>query len=88
MIVNHIQRIMFVLAYLMVDAIVKDVKRLLPASVWAEGEFGIRDTFVGLPVVVGRNGVERIVEMTLSEDEKAAVIASADAVREQIALLG
>ncbi len=74
-------------AYLMVEAIVKDVKRLVAASVWAQGEYGIRDTFVGLPAVLGRKGVERIVEMKLSAEEQAALVKSADAVRETIAKL-
>ena len=74
-------------AYLMVEAIVKDVKRLLPASIWAQGEYGIRDTFVGLPVVLGRKGVERVVEMKLTASEQAELAKSANAVREMIAKL-
>jgi malate dehydrogenase len=74
-------------AFLMVDAIVKDVKRLLPASVWAQGEYGIRDTFVGLPVILGRKGVDKVVEMGLSADEKRELVKSADAVREIISTL-
>jgi malate dehydrogenase len=74
-------------AFLMVEAVVKDVKRLLPASVWAQGEYGLRDTFVGLPVVIGRKGVERVVEMTLSPEEKAALVKSAEAVRAMIGKL-
>lgn len=75
-------------AYLMVDAIIKDIKRVMPASVWARGEYGISDTFVGLPVLMGRKGVEKIIEMTLSDNERADLVASADAVREQIGKLG
>lgn len=75
-------------AFRMVEAIVKDVKRVMPASVWAEGEYGIRDTFVGLPVLIGRRGVEKVLEMTLTDAEKADLVASADAVRETIAKLG
>ena len=74
-------------AFRMVEAIVKDVKRVMPASVWAEGEYGIRDTFVGLPVLIGRRGVEKVLE-TLTDAEKADLVASADAVRETIAKLG
>ena len=74
-------------AFMMVEAIVKDVKRLVAASVWAQGEYGIRDTFVGLPVILGRRGVERILPMQLSADEQAALVKSADAVRETIAKL-
>ena len=68
-------------AYRMTEAVIKDVRRLMPASVWAQGEYGIRDTFVGLPAVIGRNGLEKIIEMTLSDGEKKALAASADAVR-------
>jgi len=75
-------------AFRMVETIVKDVKRVMPASVWAEGEYGIRDTFVGLPVLIGRRGVEKVLEMTLTDAEKADLVASADAVRETIAKLG
>ncbi len=74
-------------AYVMVEAIVKDVKRLVPASIWAQGEYGIRDTFVGLPVVLGRKGVERVIQMKLSPPEQAALVKSADAVKEMIAAL-
>lgn len=74
-------------AYLMVEAVVKDVRRVLPASVWAQGEYGIRDTFVGFPVVLGRGGLERVIEMSLSKEEKSDLVKSADAVRELIAKL-
>jgi malate dehydrogenase len=71
----------------MAEAIVKDVKRLMPASVWAQGEYGIRDTFVGLPCIIGRKGLEKVVEMTLTDDEQEALVASAEAVREVIGKL-
>jgi len=71
-------------AFLMVETILKDVKRVLPASVWTQGEYGIRDTFVGLPVVIGRKGLERVIEMSLTDQEKSDLVRSADAVRKVI----
>ncbi len=54
----------------MVEAILKDSKRLIPATVLAEGEYGIEGIFIGLPVILGGKGVERIVELPLNEEEK------------------
>lgn len=71
-------------AYLMVEAVVKDLRRVLPASVWAQGEYGIRDTFVGLPVVIGRHGCEKVVTMSLSEQELRDLRRSGDEVRKEI----
>jgi malate dehydrogenase len=65
----------------MVEAIVLDRKRLLPCSAWLEGEFGLNDVYCGVPCLLGRNGLERIVEITLTADERAALHASAEAVR-------
>lgn len=61
----------------MVEAIVSDKKRLLPASAYLEGEYGLKDVFAGVPVILGRNGVERIVEIELSAEEKEALSKSA-----------
>jgi len=69
----------------MVEAVVTGRARLLPASVWADGEYGIEGTFVGLPAVIGRGGVEKIVEIALSEEEKAALLKSAEGVKGVIA---
>ena len=68
----------------MVEAIVRDKKRLLPCSVCLDGEYGERDVCVGVPVVLGAGGVERIVELPLDARERAAFRASVAAVREQI----
>jgi malate dehydrogenase len=65
----------------MVEAIVHDRKRLLPASAWLEGEFGLHDVYCGVPCLLGRTGLERVVEITLSDEERAALHASAEAVR-------
>jgi len=71
----------------MVEAVVSGRSRLLPASVWAQGEYGIRDTFVGLPVVIGEGGLKRIVELRLTADELSALKKSAEAVKAIIATL-
>ncbi|HMM40797.1 MAG TPA: malate dehydrogenase [Thermomicrobiales bacterium] len=65
----------------MVDAIMLDKKRVLPCSVLLEGEYGIDGLFVGVPVKLGADGVEQIIELTLSESENAALQSSANAVR-------
>jgi malate dehydrogenase len=66
----------------MVEAIYKDQKRVMPCSVLCEGEYGLKNVIVGVPVRIGRKGVEQIVEYELAVDEQAAVEASANAVRE------
>ena len=65
----------------MVEAVIKDEKRLFPASAFLHGEYGMKDIFLGVPVIMGRNGVERILELPLSEPEKRALDASAESVR-------
>jgi malate dehydrogenase len=71
----------------MAEAIVRDKKRILPCSAWLQGEFGMRDVFLGVPCKLGRAGLERVIEVELTKDERAALGRSADAVRETIALL-
>jgi malate dehydrogenase len=66
----------------MVDCILKDKKKILPCSVFLQGEYGIKDLFVGVPVKLGKNGVEQIIEITLTPEEKAALDKSAAAVKE------
>ncbi len=65
----------------MVDSIVLDKKRVLPCSVLLQGEYGIDNTFVGVPIKIGAAGVEQIFELTLTDDEKAALEKSAGAVK-------
>ncbi len=72
----------------MAEAILRDQKRVLTCSVWLEGEFGLSEVFLGVPVVLGRKGLERILEFSLTEEERQALEASARAVRSQIALTG
>ena len=68
----------------MVEAIVLDDQRLLPASAYLRGEYGYRDIFLGVPVVLGAHGVERVVEVELSELERQALARSAVAVQDGI----
>src|ERR687895_1374804 len=68
----------------MVEAILKDKKKILPCSVFLEGEYGISDLFVGVPVKLGARGVEQIVEITLTAEESAALQKSAASVRELV----
>ncbi len=71
----------------MAEAIVKDKKRILPCAAWLEGEFGLDGLFLGVPCKLGRGGLEKIVEVELTDEERAALQTSADAVRETMALL-
>lgn len=71
----------------MVEAILKDQKRILPCAVYLQGEFGIRDTVVGVPIKIGRAGMEQIVQIKLTADEQAALERSANDVKGNIAKL-
>ncbi len=71
----------------MVEAVIHDAKRLLPCSAWLTGQFGIRDTYAGVPVILGKNGVEKIVEIELTDEEKAMLQASANHVKQNIEAL-
>jgi malate dehydrogenase len=71
----------------MVDAVCLDEKRMLPCTVYLEGEYGIDDLYMGVPVKLGAGGIEEIVELDLSDDERQMLQASADAVREVVAVL-
>jgi malate dehydrogenase len=68
----------------MVEAILKDKKKILPCSVYLQGEYGIRDLFVGVPVKLGARGVEQIIEIKLTAEENAALQKSANAVKELV----
>jgi malate dehydrogenase len=68
----------------MVEAILKDQKRILPCSVFLQGEYGIRDLFVGVPAKLGARGVEQIIQIKLTPDENAALQKSAGAVKELV----
>lgn len=71
----------------MAECIIKDKRRILPSAVWLEGEYGQRDVVCGVPIVIGKNGMERIFEIKLSADEQAALQKSADDVRANMAKL-
>jgi malate dehydrogenase len=71
----------------MVDSIMLDEKRVLPCTAYLEGEYGIQGLYMGVPVKLGRAGIEQIVELELSEDEQTMLNESADAVREVVGVL-
>lgn len=71
----------------MVESIVKDQRRVFPVCVKLEGEYGIKDCYLGVPVVLGKNGIERIIELDLNNGEKALMEASRKAVREVMDVL-
>jgi malate dehydrogenase len=66
----------------MAESILKDKKKILPCAVYLEGEYGLRDLFIGVPAKLGAGGIEEIVEIELTDEEKAALNKSADAVKE------
>jgi malate dehydrogenase len=68
----------------MVDSILRDRKRVLPCAAYLTGEYGVDGLFVGVPVVLGAGGMERVIEISLSDDESAAFLRSAGAVRELV----
>jgi malate dehydrogenase len=65
----------------MVEAIALDKQRILPCSAWLQGEFGLKDVFCGVPCRLGRNGIEQILEIMLTEGERTELVKSAEAVR-------
>ena len=71
----------------MVDAVLKDKKKILPCAAYLQGEFGLRDVYLGVPVKLGRRGVEQIIEIELLPEERAALAKSAEAVRELFRIL-
>ncbi|MEI2664682.1 malate dehydrogenase [Rossellomorea sp. LJF3] len=71
----------------MVEAILKDQRRVIPAIAYLEGEYGFEGIYLGVPTILGGNGLEKIIELELTEDEKAALANSADAVKNVMASL-
>jgi len=71
----------------MVEAILRDRRRVLPCAAYLRGEYGIDGLYVGVPVVLGNGGVEKVIEISLTDDERAAFNRSADAVRDLLAKL-
>jgi malate dehydrogenase len=72
----------------MVDSIVRDQKRVLPVAALLEGEYGIDGIFMGVPCKLGAEGIEQVIEVDLTDSEKAELGKSADAVRELVGVLG
>lgn len=71
----------------MAEAIVKDKRRILPCAAWLQGEYGFNDLYLGVPCMLGENGLERIIEVELDADEQAALATSADHVTSTVAAL-
>ena len=72
----------------MVEAILKDKKKILPCAAYLEGEYGVNGLYVGVPVKLGANGIEEIIQINLTTDERAALQKSAGAVQELVTVLG
>jgi malate dehydrogenase len=71
----------------MVEAIIKDEQRIFPVCAWLDGQYGLKDIYLGVPVKLGRNGIEQIIELQLNGDEKALLNTSAGHVREVMKVL-
>ena len=71
----------------MVEAIVRDQRRIFPVCTWLQGEYGLSDIYLGVPVVLGKNGIEKIIELDLNDAEKALLSESVDAVKSVMAVL-
>ncbi|HQF29298.1 MAG TPA: malate dehydrogenase [Bacteroidia bacterium] len=71
----------------MVEAIVRDQKRIYPVCAWLQGEYGLKDVYLGVPVKLGKNGIEEIIELQLNADEKDLLDKSAVAVKEVMSVL-
>lgn len=71
----------------MAEAIIRDKKRVLPCAAYLEGEYGINGIFVGVPVILGKNGIEKILEVSLTAEERAALQKSAASVQELVDIL-
>jgi malate dehydrogenase len=72
----------------MVEAILKDKKKILPCAAFLQGEFGIEGLYVGVPVKLGAKGIEKIVEIKLTPQEKTELDRSAAAVKELVSVIG
>jgi malate dehydrogenase len=69
----------------MAEAILKDQKRIIPSCVYLDGEYGLKDICFGVPTVLGANGIEKIIELKLNDEEKAMMKKSAESVAKTIA---
>jgi len=75
-------------AVTMTEAILRDERRIIPSCVYLDGEYGLKDICFGVPVILGKNGIEKVIELKLNDEEKALVKKSADAVNKTIDELG
>ena len=71
----------------MVEAIVRDQKRIFPVCALLNGEYGMKDIYLGVPVKLGKNGIEEIIELKLNDSEKALLASSATSVKEVMGVL-
>lgn len=71
----------------MVEAVVRDQKRIFPSCAWLQGEYGLKDIYLGVPTKLGKNGIEEIIELQLNNDEKELLYTSANAVKEVMEVL-
>lgn len=71
----------------MVEAIIKNENRIFPVCSWLDGQYGLKDIYLGVPVKLGRNGIEEIIELKLNESEKELLYSSADAVKDVMSVL-
>jgi len=71
----------------MVESIIKDEDRIYPVCAWLQGEYGLNDIYLGVPVKLGKGGIKEIIELKLNDAEKALLYKSADAVREVCSVL-
>jgi malate dehydrogenase len=71
----------------MVEAILRDRRRILPCAAYLQGEYGITGLYMGVPIVLGNGGMEKVIEISLTDDERAAFVHSAESVRELLAKL-
>lgn len=74
-------------ASFLVESIIKDQKKMIPCAASLEGEYGMNDIMIGVPVIIGKNGIEKVVELDLNDDEKALLAASEAAVRKTNSIL-
>jgi malate dehydrogenase len=72
----------------MVEAVVRDKKRLIPCAAYCDEEYGVGGYYVGVPVILGSNGIEKIIQLSLTDGEKAAFQKSVDAVKSLVATMG
>ncbi|MCX8046738.1 MAG: malate dehydrogenase, partial [Anoxybacillus gonensis] len=70
-----------------VEAIVKDQRRVLPAIAYLEGEYGYEGIYLGVPTILGGNGIEKVIELQLTEEEKAALAKSVESVKNVMKVL-